>query len=187
LPQLFQSLLRVEAVDSELLDRPLGAAAPEGFHDAGSRYLCCRILGELQHRDDLTPLALQGLAYELVAGLGRSARNRRSRGPGWLKAIDELLEGSFHEPLSLARMAAVAGVHAVHLARTYRQYRRQTLGDRIRDLRLQRACQLLSGTRGSIAGIASDCGFADQSHLARLMRRKLGVSPSEYRATRNGR
>jgi AraC family transcriptional regulator len=72
----------------------------------------------------------------------------------------------------------------VHLARTYRKHRRQTIGERIRELRLEAACHLLATTLDTIAEIAHDAGFADQSHLARLMRRRLGVSPSEYRAQR---
>jgi AraC family transcriptional regulator len=70
----------------------------------------------------------------------------------------------------------------VHLARTYRRHRRQTVGDRIRELRLDHACRWLATTCDSIADIALRCGFADQSHLARLMRRRLGVTPSQYRA-----
>jgi len=79
-------------------------------------------------------------------------------------------------------IAASAGVHPVSLARTYRRHRRRTIGERIRELRVERACRLLATTEDPIAEVAQTCGFADQSHLARLMRRRLGVSPSGYRA-----
>ena len=29
--------------------------------------------------------------------------------------------------------------------------------------------------------VALDCGFADQSHFSRLFRRKVGLTPAQYR------
>jgi len=177
------NLLRVEASDADLLDVPLGAASSDGCRGEPSRSLCRRMLRELRAPDDLTPLALQGLALELVAGVAR-ASTRRHREPAWLERVDELLDERAHEPLGLAAIAAHAGVHPVHLARTHRRYRHQSIGERVRELRMERACRLLATTQDSIAEVAQSCGFADQSHLARLMRRRLGVSPSGYRAQR---
>src|SRR5215831_13848598 len=167
-------LLRVEACDSRLFDGPLRGTSPRGWHNVPSRRLCRRMLLELQAPDDVTPLALQGLALELVAGLTRASAPGRSREPAWLRRVDELLRQSFRDPLSLAVIAAHAGVHPIHLARTYRRYRSRTIGERIRELRLEDACWRLATTDDSIADIALGCGFADQSHLARLLRRRLG-------------
>jgi AraC family transcriptional regulator len=178
------SLLRVEEVGSDLLGQPLCAAYSRAYRGEHALVLCRKMLQELDGSDDLTPLALQGLAYELVAGLARGSRRARSAGPAWLASIDDLLHASFREPPTLAAMAVTAGVHPVHLARTYRKHRRQTIGERIRELRLESACHLLATTLDPIAEIAHGAGFADQSHLARLMRRRLGLSPSEYRAQR---
>jgi AraC family transcriptional regulator len=41
--------------------------------------------------------------------------------------------------------------------------------------------RLLEG-RDSVTAIALDCGFAHSSHMARWMRRLLGLSPSQIRA-----
>ena len=178
------NLLRVEEVSSDLLVEPLCAAYSRAYRGEQSLVLCRKMLEELDWSDDLTPLTLQGLAYELVAGLARASRRTPSAGPAWLASIDDLLHASFRDPPSLTAMAASAGVHPVHLARAYRKHRRQTIGERIRELRLECACRLLATTRDPIAEIAHGAGYADQSHLARLMRRRLGVSPSEYRAHR---
>ena len=181
------TLLRVEASDAELLGRPLCAAYSRAHRSESALALCRRMLQELDGSDDVTPLALQGLAYELVARLTRCSRRTRSAVPAWLAHIDQLLHAGFRDPPSLAAIAATVGVHPVHLARTYREHRRQTIGERVRELRLELACRRLETTRAPIAEIAHDAGFADQSHLARLMRGRLGVSPSEYRAQRSAR
>jgi len=172
-------LLRVEASDSPLLEI---RGATTACDREPLRHLCRRMLHELHVPDDVTPLALHGLVLELVAGLARAAVASSAREPSWLARVDEFLRESFDAPLSLAAVAAHAGVHPVHLARTYRRHRRQSIGDRISDLRLEHACRWLANSFDSIADIAHRCGFADQSHLARLMRRRLGMTPSQYRS-----
>lgn len=49
----------------------------------------------------------------------------------------------------------------------------------VMERRVQRARTLLLGHRMTIAEVALETGFAHQSHLARWMRRLLGVTPSE--------
>jgi len=171
-------LLRVEITDANLLPNQL----KEDIADEQSLFLCRRMLSELQRPDDLTPLVLQGLAYEAIAHLARASRPQA--GPKWLKRVDELLNETYLEPMRISQIAEAAGVHPVHLCRTYSKLRRRTIGDRVRELRLSRACQLLAGSDQPIGEIAASSGFADQSHLSRLMRRRLGISPTEYRASR---
>ena len=178
-------LLRVEARDSRLLDLPATHATAHPRNEP-SPHLCRRMLQELHHPDDVTPLALHGFLLELIAGLTRDCAPAR-REPLWLERVEAFLEADFAAPLSLSAIAAHAGVHPVHLARTYRSHRRRTIGDRIRELRMEHACRLLATTRDRIADIAHRCGFADQSHLARLMRLRLGVTPTEYRVRSAGR
>jgi AraC family transcriptional regulator len=45
--------------------------------------------------------------------------------------------------------------------------------------RVQRARSLLLGGERSVAQVALQTGFSHQSHLARWMKRMLGVTPSE--------
>ncbi len=51
----------------------------------------------------------------------------------------------------------------------------------IRELRLQRAAQLLSQRAGNIAEIGYQCGFNNLSYFARVFKEKYGTTPSEYR------
>ena len=180
-------LLRVEAIDSPLLDLAPGVTASQGDRGRAPGMLCRRMLHELHAPDDVTPLALHGFALELVAVLTRASAAHHRRGPRWLERVDDLLQERFPESLALIAIAASVGVHPVHLARTYRQHRGRTIGERIRELRIEYACHLLATTCQTIAEVAQGCGFADQSHLARLMRRRLGLSPTQYRAGRTGR
>jgi len=50
--------------------------------------------------------------------------------------------------------------------------------------RVRRARELLEGTNLSIGDIAAQCGFADQSHLTRVFKGHVGVSPGAWRRDR---
>jgi transcriptional regulator GlxA family with amidase domain len=49
--------------------------------------------------------------------------------------------------------------------------------------RVERAKLMMTSTRQQLAAIAMACGFADQSHLNRSFRRRVGVSPGIWRRT----
>jgi AraC family transcriptional regulator len=55
----------------------------------------------------------------------------------------------------------------------------QSVHSYVMERRVQRARSLLLARNRSIAEVALETGFAHQSHLARWMRRLLGVTPSE--------
>jgi len=46
----------------------------------------------------------------------------------------------------------------------------------------ERATTLLRSTHQSLALIAQEAGFADQSHLSSIFRREMGVTPGQFRA-----
>jgi AraC family transcriptional regulator len=48
--------------------------------------------------------------------------------------------------------------------------------------RIERAKSLLRQTGLPVALIAQESGFADQSHLTQMFRRKVGVTPGRFRA-----
>jgi AraC family transcriptional regulator len=152
-----------------------------------------RISDELREPDDLTPMLASGLAQEMMALVARADRPRADRPragigqPRWLTSVEELVHASLARPISLDELASSAGVHPVHLGRTFRRYRGMPLGEWVRRLRLERALARLSRSSDSIADIAAASGFADQSHLTRVMQRRLGVTPADYRRLARGR
>ena len=48
--------------------------------------------------------------------------------------------------------------------------------------RLARARALLSRTDAPLLGIAASCGFADQSHMNRVFKKRVGQTPGQFRA-----
>lgn len=127
--------------------------------------------------DSLTELAAQ----EFVAGVADRPRTTDRVPPGWLRNLVDRLESDPGAPVSLDQLAVDAGVHPVHVSRSFQRFERQSISDRVRQLRLRRVCGALADREVSLAGIAVDAGFTDQSHLTRVFKRQFGVTPGRFR------
>jgi AraC-like DNA-binding protein len=56
----------------------------------------------------------------------------------------------------------------------------------LRQFRVARAQELLFGSPLSLAQIAYDCGFSDQSHFTRVFATAVGITPGAWRRSRRG-
>lgn len=52
----------------------------------------------------------------------------------------------------------------------------------IRNIRMQRAAELIEEGKINITQIAYDCGFNSQSHFSTVFRKHFGITPSQYAA-----
>jgi AraC family transcriptional regulator len=159
--------------------------APIDVQGGSLAFLALRLYREFRLMDAASPLAIEGLALEILAGLARLAVPPQL--PRWLGRARDLLHDSFQENLSLAQVAAAVGVHPVYLASTFRRRFGQTIGDYHRQLRVEFACKQLAAGQAPLAEIALAAGFADQSHFARVFKRYLGMTPKTYRKQVCGR
>jgi AraC family transcriptional regulator len=139
-----------------------------------------RIYRELCNPDPLSILIMDGLGLALlgeVLRLGMEGRNI----PHWLKQIEVRIHTSFQEKITMASLAASAGVHPVHLSRSFQKYYRCTIGEYVRNLRVEFASRKLSTTRLEVAEIALQSGFSDQSAFTKTFRRLTGYTPGQFR------
>ena len=68
-----------------------------------------------------------------------------------------------------------------HLIRLFKQHTGKTLVEYLSELKMQRACELLTYTNSSILSIAMTLGYSDSSHLNRTFKKYYGVSPTQYK------
>jgi AraC family transcriptional regulator len=70
---------------------------------------------------------------------------------------------------------------ASHLAREFRAHFGTTLGEYVRQLRVEWVAEQLARTPMTLSEISIAAGFSDQSHLTREFRRRFGMSPGAWR------
>ncbi|HJQ39510.1 MAG TPA: AraC family transcriptional regulator [Thermoanaerobaculia bacterium] len=155
-----------------MLDRPAT------FNGGPVASLMLRASAELARMDDVSPLAIEGLAYEMLA---EAVRGAKGSAPRWLERARAVVAERFRERLTLESIAAEAGVHPAHLTREFRRHYGTTIGDAIRARRVEAASHALAFSAEPIARIALDAGFANQSHFSAAFRRVTGMSPARYR------
>ncbi len=93
----------------------------------------------------------------------------------------EHLRAHAAEPVSLATLSAIAGLSRFELVRRFRAQCGLTPHAFQLNLRVERARRLLSAGEPP-ARVAADCGFSDQSHLTRIFKRTVGVTPGRFAA-----
>lgn len=92
------------------------------------------------------------------------------------------LQGHFHESARLEDAARAVGASVSSIAHrlpieTGKSYRRLRL-----DIRIAEAKRLLAETNRSVSDIAESCGFSDQSHLIRLFKEAVNLTPGQFRS-----
>jgi AraC family transcriptional regulator len=165
----------------ETAGAPLGA---DYFSDGATRHLVRRIAQELRHLQQGASLIVEGLLFELLGTLVRRRALEQTR-PGdlRLRCAMEYLEANFWRRVTVAEVAAQSGIHPSYLAELFRGRYATSVGEWVRNRRLEFVRDALRNPAMPISRIAVKAGFADQSHLTRLFRARFGVTPAEYRRT----
>lgn len=140
--------------------------------------IATRIARELEAPDSFTPLAIEGLALELAAAARRLAAPGASH---WLRSARELALERALEPVSVVEIAAELDVDPRLLARGFHEHFGASIGEYVRNARLDWAAARLVQTDAPLATLALEAGFADQSHFTRSFKRRTGLPPGKYR------
>jgi len=146
--------------------------------------LAARVYDEMRADSprSVSGLVIESIALEVLAQSARWERPRADRRPpAWLAQLQDFLVSDLAVVPDLATLAMIAGVHRVHVARAFRDHLGCTVGDYVRRERVRCACELLTATSVALSDVAIRAGFFDQSHMTRVMKRFLGVTPASLR------
>ncbi len=94
----------------------------------------------------------------------------------------EILNDRLDENIALSELAAAFNLSPFHFARVFKRATGFPPHEYQLQLRIARARELLRRIPGkTIADIACELGFADESHFRRHFRRIVGTTPSQFR------
>ncbi len=149
------------------------------------------LVHELHLPGDNTYELVEALVVRLLIGLQRAQQNEVQPSPGKVlnklsqpavvAQVEAFMQRNLQRPLSRADLAKVAHLSATHLARIFRQTTGRTLTERLIELRITSAKQLLLESTLPVSEISFQVGYSSFSHFAHLFHQKVGVSPTEYR------
>jgi AraC family transcriptional regulator len=101
---------------------------------------------------------------------------------GQERTVRDYVDQHLQKSISLEDLACTVGLSRYHFARRFRQSTGTTPHEFVLRQRVERAKTLLHRTNTPLPDIACSCGFADQSHMTREFRKRVGLTPGRYRA-----
>ena len=135
---------------------------------------------EIGAGSETSELVVESLVMEMLALLG-SQQFTDARGSAWLALVRDRLESATSPMPRLGELSDLADVHPVYLARAFRRRFGCSVGDYGRRVQVGRAAILFEQLEVPLAVVASDAGFADQSHMTRIVRDQTGLTPGAWR------
>ena len=98
-----------------------------------------------------------------------------------LSGVIDYIHDNLALELSLNDLAGVARLSPSHFNTMFKEATNQTPHQFVVQCRVEFAMSRLASRKLSLAEVASQAGFYDQSHMARCMRRVVGVTPAAVR------
>ena len=94
----------------------------------------------------------------------------------------EYVEQNYREKISSAEAARLCNLTTFQLSRLFKETYNVTFQDYIMRFRIREACRLLQNPAADIGDVGSLVGFNDPSYFAKIFRRYLHCSPSQFHA-----
>jgi AraC family transcriptional regulator len=166
-----------------------GTVYRSGVHDASIEGLVGLMINDFEATCRPCSLYSETLAHALAMRFllyesrPEDTQNSSARPlpPRILRRIRERIEAELDTELSLALLAKESGYSRAHFLRMFRAATGLTPHQYVLEMRLSTAQQLLRQSKMLLAEIALKCGFSSQTYMNDVFRKRLGVTPQEYR------
>jgi AraC family transcriptional regulator len=141
-----------------------------------------------RHYLDRLSLALK--AQPLNSGLDRSTRSPQTPtnlsikgglAPWQIRKIETYIDDNLGIPIAVSTLSEISRVSKGHFCRAFKISTGDTPHGYIQRKRIERAQKMMRHTIEPLSQIAGVCGLADQSHLTRLFRKFVGMTPLTWR------
>lgn len=132
---------------------------------------------------------LESLSVQLTVYLIRNLKNTFSENTMVSKYKDNnginaaigFLREHYNQEFSLKEVARVANYSSYHFLRVFKSQTGKTPFEYLINIKIEKAVEMLKDNKQTITEICYSCGFNNISHFTTVFKKKIGVSPSEYR------
>lgn len=130
--------------------------------------------------------ALPALLVQLLIGLFRHRLQTDTvykNKPQW-EAVHEaivFMNSNFSSGLKLSDLADRANLSKRHFSRLFQRQTGMSFTNYLQNIRMDAACRILSEGRNSVAEVAAAVGYHDMKFFHQLFKKKIGMTPLEYR------
>ncbi len=111
-------------------------------------------------------------------------KNSQHKNPVEILKVVHFINTNYNRPITLNMLSEKYFVSIPILCRTFKESTNYTIGEYLLKVRLDNAKFLLLNTNKSIDDIAEACGFSSANYFSLMFKRKIGISPLNYRKPR---
>ena len=98
-----------------------------------------------------------------------------------LRKAERYIWENYTRKISLQEIADASGLSAPYFSTIFKEEMGENLSNYLNRLRVEKAAAMLATTNLPINGIASACGFEDQSWFSKIFKNNTGFTPAKYR------
>lgn len=101
------------------------------------------------------------------------------------KRVEKIITSDLRQHHPAWELAAQFSVSETSLKNYFRGVFGQNISIYLREVRMKKAAELLATTKLSVAEVAEQVGYMNQSKFASVFKKQFGLSPLEYRRSKN--
>ncbi len=156
--------------------------------------MCNQVAGNIQAMENNAPFFINLSHIESIEQLNdifedifsaitmQILHSAGSRSDQQIDAINTQIENRYADPsLSIECIADSLGLSASYTGRIYKQATGMTILERILEVRMAHARQILESTDEPIASVSEKIGFSSDSYFYKIFKQENGITPAAYR------
>ena len=113
----------------------------------------------------------------------QAPRSKPKQPPALVRSVLGYISQNLNAQIRIEDIAKAVHLSPWHLSRTFKRLDGRSIMDSVREMRIERAKELLADSELSITEIAIGVGFGNPGYFATCFKQDTKMSPSEYRKT----
>ena len=163
-PLLFEQMgfPSLQKIVDEMVTEPVGETFELFFMRVKAEELLCRLLMELEKRDETRLYALNNSDIQAIY----KVKEQMLEHPGIPPVINELAKGIHMSPSKMKRL--------------FKQIFGNSIFSYYQEFRMNEAARLLKDEKLSVSDVGDQLGFTNLSHFSRVFQEHIGMKPKQY-------
>ena len=126
---------------------------------------------------ELKKLLVQHICENIEQMIGDSKSNLSPA----IRTAKIFIANNYKQDIGLGDVARVVNLSSVYFSGLFKKEIGENFVDYLNRVRIDAAKVLLKDVRNNIGEIAEQCGFSDTRYFAKIFKRSVGITPSDYR------
>lgn len=139
------------------------------------------MISDLYLQPDISEIVrmVQELASRIIGGFSSGPSIRRE-----ILEVTDYIGANYGKELSVERLASIVFLTPDYLSRLFKKSMGKSISQYIRQFRMEKARELLTGTNRKVIDIGEAVGYPNYSYFCQSFREYFGTSPERYRQER---